>query len=311
MIDRRPKDLPVRSKVRVIALLTTLLGLLLAMAAMFTSELSARLEAEQEEARQVAALIGAAGERALLGRDTQGLRGLLATLESSRQVLRAVVLTADGREIARYDSPLPAHEALLGHLDTLAHNQALRSTPPGEGGMPGVLRGLFSHPHLGVRDGVAVGRVWSFHDITQRRPGRAAEYRDNETGVHVIRMSHSARLLALAVGVPESQAEVLLNAAPMHDIGKIGIPDRILLKPGRLDPEEWAIMQTHTTIGAEIIGDHPSSHAAHGPHRGPGPPREVGWQRLSKRLGGGGHSPGGAHCYHRGCLRCAHQPAPL
>jgi putative two-component system response regulator len=91
-----------------------------------------------------------------------------------------------------------------------------------------------------------------------RRLGRAAEYRDNETGMHVIRMSHSARLLALAVGVPESQAELLLNAAPMHDVGKIGIPDRILLKPGRLAPEEWAIMQTHTTIGAEIIGDHPS-----------------------------------------------------
>ncbi len=91
-----------------------------------------------------------------------------------------------------------------------------------------------------------------------RRLGRAAEYRDNETGMHVIRMSKSSRLLALAAGVSPLQAELLLNAAPMHDIGKIGIPDRILTKPGPLDPQEWAMMKTHPTIGAEIIGHHPS-----------------------------------------------------
>ncbi len=91
-----------------------------------------------------------------------------------------------------------------------------------------------------------------------RRLGRAAEYRDNETGMHVIRMSKTSRLLALAAGVSAKQAELLLNAAPMHDIGKIGIPDRILLKPGPLDPEEWAVMKCHPRIGAEIIGEHPS-----------------------------------------------------
>jgi putative two-component system response regulator len=89
-----------------------------------------------------------------------------------------------------------------------------------------------------------------------RRLGLAGEYRDNETGLHIIRMSHIARLLALAAGVPENQAEILHQAAPMHDIGKIGIPDRILLKPGKLEPDEWAIMQRHTLIGAEIIGQH-------------------------------------------------------
>ncbi|MBU1363966.1 MAG: two-component system response regulator [Gammaproteobacteria bacterium] len=91
-----------------------------------------------------------------------------------------------------------------------------------------------------------------------RRLGRAAEYRDNETGMHVIRMSKSSRLLARAAGVSERQANLLLNAAPMHDIGKIGIPDRVLIKPGPLDQEEWALMKTHPLIGAEIIGDHPS-----------------------------------------------------
>jgi putative two-component system response regulator len=91
-----------------------------------------------------------------------------------------------------------------------------------------------------------------------QRLGRAAEFRDNETGMHVIRMSHASRIIALELGLPEPEAEALLQAAPMHDIGKIGIPDRVLLKPGPLDPEEWAIMRQHPEIGRRIIGNHPS-----------------------------------------------------
>jgi putative two-component system response regulator len=92
-----------------------------------------------------------------------------------------------------------------------------------------------------------------------RRLGRAAEYRDNETGMHVIRMSKFSQRLAIAAGVPCAQAELLQLAAPMHDIGKIGIPDKILLKPGKLDADEWDVMKTHTLIGAEIIGEHDGS----------------------------------------------------
>ncbi|SDJ98116.1 response regulator [Billgrantia gudaonensis] len=88
-----------------------------------------------------------------------------------------------------------------------------------------------------------------------QRLGRAAEYKDNETGLHVIRMSHYSRLIALAFRMGDVWADTLLNAAPMHDVGKIGIPDSILQKPGKLDAEEWAIMQTHAEIGAEIIGE--------------------------------------------------------
>lgn len=86
-----------------------------------------------------------------------------------------------------------------------------------------------------------------------RRLGLAAEFRDNETGNHIIRMSKYAQLLALAHGLPEKHAEVILNAAPMHDIGKIGIPDSILLKPGKLDPAEWEVMKTHVTMGADLL----------------------------------------------------------
>ena len=91
-----------------------------------------------------------------------------------------------------------------------------------------------------------------------RRLGRAAEYKDNETGLHVIRMSHYSRLIAQAYGGNEDWVELLFNAAPMHDIGKIGIPDNILLKPGKLDAAEWKVMKKHAEIGADIIGDHPS-----------------------------------------------------
>jgi putative two-component system response regulator len=71
-------------------------------------------------------------------------------------------------------------------------------------------------------------------------------------------MSHYARIMGLAVGMSEYDADLLLNAAPMHDIGKIGIPDRILQKRARLDAGEWKEMKTHAEIGAEIIGDDPS-----------------------------------------------------
>jgi putative two-component system response regulator len=88
--------------------------------------------------------------------------------------------------------------------------------------------------------------------------GRAAEYRDNETGMHVMRMSKAAQMIAMAAGLSPAQAELIFLAAPMHDIGKIGIPDHVLLKPGRFEPEEWEVMKTHAQIGADILGNHDS-----------------------------------------------------
>ena len=85
------------------------------------------------------------------------------------------------------------------------------------------------------------------------RLGRAAEYRDNETGLHTTRMSHYSRIIAQSIGFTKADADLLLQTAPMHDIGKIGIPDNILLKPGKLDPHEWDIMKTHPVVGATIL----------------------------------------------------------
>ncbi len=81
----------------------------------------------------------------------------------------------------------------------------------------------------------------------------ACEYRDDDTGEHIKRVSRYSAAVARRMGLNDEDVETILYAAPMHDLGKIGIPDRILLKPGRLDPEEWEIMKQHTVIGAKIL----------------------------------------------------------
>jgi response regulator RpfG family c-di-GMP phosphodiesterase len=80
-------------------------------------------------------------------------------------------------------------------------------------------------------------------------------YRDEETGNHMRRMAHISKLIAEELGLDRRFCEMLLLAAPMHDIGKVGIPDRILLKPGKLDAVEWGIMKTHTNIGHDLLKD--------------------------------------------------------
>jgi putative two-component system response regulator len=84
---------------------------------------------------------------------------------------------------------------------------------------------------------------------------RASEYRDPETGAHIQRMAHYSRLIANELGMSLQEQEDILNAAPMHDIGKVGTPDHILLKPGRLDEAEMAVMRQHAVIGYNILKD--------------------------------------------------------
>ncbi len=88
---------------------------------------------------------------------------------------------------------------------------------------------------------------------TLLRLARAGEFRDEETGYHLMRMARYSRLIANAVGLERDEAETIELAAPLHDLGKIGIPDGILLKPARLDEAEWGTMQRHSTIGHEIL----------------------------------------------------------
>lgn len=85
------------------------------------------------------------------------------------------------------------------------------------------------------------------------RLAQAADYRDDQTGEHTRRVGDIAAAIAEALGLPQVEVELLRRAAPLHDVGKIGIPDEILLKPGKLTPSEFAVMQNHTTVGARIL----------------------------------------------------------
>ncbi|HEY3364304.1 MAG TPA: HD domain-containing phosphohydrolase [Symbiobacteriaceae bacterium] len=86
-----------------------------------------------------------------------------------------------------------------------------------------------------------------------RRLALASEFRDDQTGLHTDRMSRLAARLAEAAGLSTTECDMILQAAPMHDVGKIGIPDAILLKPGPLTPDEWETMKTHVRIGATLL----------------------------------------------------------
>ena len=92
------------------------------------------------------------------------------------------------------------------------------------------------------------------HYDTIVRLAVAAEYRDQDTAAHIQRVSHYARALAKAIGLDGDQQELVFLASPMHDVGKLGVPDAVLLKPGRLEPEERKVMEEHAVIGARILG---------------------------------------------------------
>ena len=95
----------------------------------------------------------------------------------------------------------------------------------------------------------------SAHFDTIFRLSAAAEYRDKETGNHIKRVSHYSKIIAEKMGLSAEETELIFWAAPMHDIGKLGIPDAILQKPGKLTPEERTVMEQHTVIGAMVLKD--------------------------------------------------------
>ncbi|VAW79643.1 Response regulator [hydrothermal vent metagenome] len=124
---------------------------------------------------------------------------------------------------------------------------------------------------------------------TLLRLARAGEYRDEDTGNHVIRMAKYSRIIAEQLGLSEDECDAIELAAPMHDIGKIGIPDEILRKPGRLTHGEFEIMKTHTQIGYEILKDSPSKYlqmgaiialSHHERFNGAGYPNQLGGEEI-------------------------------
>ncbi len=102
---------------------------------------------------------------------------------------------------------------------------------------------------------VATMQIAARERETLLRLGKAGEYRDEDTGNHVIRMARYARVIAEELGLSDEECSDIEFAAPMHDIGKIGIPDQVLLKPGKFETEEWDTMKQHTIMGHNILSN--------------------------------------------------------
>jgi putative two-component system response regulator len=105
-------------------------------------------------------------------------------------------------------------------------------------------------------EGMVLRRTRELEEARQQileRLALAAEYRDDDTGDHARRVGHLAGQLAAAMGLPPAEVELIARAAPLHDLGKVGIPDAVLLKNGPLTAAEFAVVRTHTVIGAEIL----------------------------------------------------------
>jgi putative two-component system response regulator len=102
-------------------------------------------------------------------------------------------------------------------------------------------------------------QIYKAHLDTIRRLTIAAEFKDEVTARHIERIGLYSSVLGEALDMSPGQVETLRHAAPLHDVGKLGIPDHVLLKPGKLDDSEWAVMRTHTTLGSEILAGSDSS----------------------------------------------------
>jgi CHASE2 domain-containing sensor protein len=114
---------------------------------------------------------------------------------------------------------------------------------------------LRANAELEARVRERTDQLWQGQLELVRRLGTAVDWRDGETGDHVNRIGRTCERLGLAVGMDATEAELLRHASVLHDVGKVGIPDRILNKPGPLDPDEWEVMKTHTTIGGNILAE--------------------------------------------------------
>jgi putative two-component system response regulator len=118
-----------------------------------------------------------------------------------------------------------------------------------------LLLAVASQAAVAVKNAQLDKEIKDAHLDTIFRLGTAAEYRDKETGNHIRRMSHYSAIIAQQMGLTARQVEMVRLSSPMHDIGKVGVPDAILLKPGRLNELERKIMESHAVIGAEILKD--------------------------------------------------------
>ncbi len=116
-----------------------------------------------------------------------------------------------------------------------------------------LVRSLASQAAVAFTNAQLTASIKQAHLDTIYRLSIAAEYKDQDTASHIKRMSLYSKILARELDMTEREVELMLYGSPMHDVGKLGVPDAILLKPGKLDQDEWKVMEKHTVYGANIL----------------------------------------------------------
>lgn len=169
---------------------------------------------------------------------------IVITIDSA-EVQKTLAMGADDFMTKPYD-PAELKLRVMNHVRSKKQGDLIRD-------MNAILEAEVVRKTLDLQQALALSQKAELEISIQL--GRAGEFRDSETGLHTRRISELSKKLAECAGLPKDEVEIVRYASPLHDVGKIGIPDNILLKPGPLDTSEFEIMKTHTTIGGRILSD--------------------------------------------------------
>jgi putative two-component system response regulator len=169
---------------------------------------------------------------------------IVITVDSD-EVQKTLAMGADDFMSKPYD-PAELKLRVMNHVRSKKQGDLIRE-------MNAILEAEVVRKTMDLRQALALSKKAELEISIQL--GRAGEFRDSETGMHTRRISELSMKLAESAGLPMEEVEIVRYASPLHDVGKIGIPDHILLKPGPLDKAEFDIMKTHTTIGGRILSD--------------------------------------------------------
>lgn len=166
----------------------------------------------------------------------------LKTIPSCKESLMIMVTATDSLDVRRHALALGATDFLTKPFDAIEYSLRVKNLLQ--------LRSIQKNLNQKVREAVNIIELQEISMITT--VAQAAEYRDPETGAHTQRVGYYAQCLSRHLGLSEEYCHKILYAAPLHDLGKIGIPDAILLKPGKYTPEEFEVMKSHALIGYKI-----------------------------------------------------------
>jgi PAS domain S-box-containing protein len=186
-------------------------------------------------------------------------KGLISAILENPQTLMLEDIERDHRSYG-FPENHPKMGAYIGTpviFDTVLHGVIYLTKDKNKKGFTEldctIIHNFAAHAAVAIHNAKLYDQVKRSSLETIHRLAKASEYKDEDTGTHIRRMSYYSAAIARAMGLESDFVETILHAAAMHDVGKIGTPDRVLLKPGKLDSAEWEIMKQHTLFGSEIL----------------------------------------------------------